>query len=95
MALRVRILGQPSIQRYLTRTLAHVPYGNGATVRHVVGSDQGGGYEWVSKSGPVKRGITALELDGNGQISRLTTTWDNGLLSDADLQSLVPLSIDR
>jgi hypothetical protein len=49
----------------------------------------------VSKSGPVKRGITALELDGNGQISRLATIWDNGLLSDADLQPLVLPSIDR
>jgi hypothetical protein len=62
---------------------------------HVVGSDQGGGFEWTNDANAVKRGIVAIDLNGAGQIERLDTTWDNAVMSDADLQALVLLSIEK
>ena len=62
---------------------------------HVVGSDQGGGYEWTNAEASVKRGIISIEFDGSGQIDRLDSTWDNGVMSDADLQALVLQSIEK
>jgi hypothetical protein len=94
-ALRAVILGRLAIGKYLTRVLAGVPYGKGAKLVHVVGSDQGGGYEWVNDGSSVKRGITAIDLNAAGQIERLTTTWDNGVMSDSDLQALVLQSIEK
>jgi hypothetical protein len=94
-ALRVRILGKQAIGKYLGRILAAAPYGKGAKLTHVVGSDQGGGYEWTNDSSSVKRGIVSIDLNGAGQIVRLDTTWDNGVMSDADLQALVLLSIEK
>jgi hypothetical protein len=94
-ALRVRVLGKQAIGKYLGRVLATAPYGKGAKLMHVVGSDQGGGYEWTNDGGSVKRGIVAIDLNSAGQIERLDTTWDNGMMSDADLQALVLLSVEK
>jgi ketosteroid isomerase-like protein len=94
-ASRVRVLGKLAIGQYLSRTLANLPYGKGAKLVHVVGSDQGGGYEWTNAEASVKRGIISIELDGSGQIDRLDATWDNGVMSDADLQALVLQSIEK
>ena len=94
-ALRARILGKLAIGKYLSRVLATAPYGKGAKLVHVVGSDQGGGYEWTNADASVKRGIIAIDLNAAGQIERLDTTWDNGVMSDADLQALVLQSIEK
>jgi hypothetical protein len=94
-ALRVRILGKQAIGSYLGRVLASLPYGKGAKLVHVVGSDQGGGFEWTNDAGAVKRGIVAIDLNNAGQIERLDATWDNGVMSDADLQALVLASIEK
>ena len=94
-ALRVRILGKQAIGKYLARMLATVPYGKGSKLMHIVGSDQGGGFEWTNDANAVKRGIVAIDLNGAGQIERLDTTWDNAVMSDADLQALVLLSIEK
>jgi hypothetical protein len=94
-ALRVRILGKQAIGKYLGRVLATAPYGKGAKLVHVVGSDQGGGYEWTNDASSVKRGIVAIDLNSAGQIVRLDTTWDNGVMNDADLQALVLLSVEK
>ncbi len=94
-ALRTVILGKLAIGKYLARVLATVPYGKGAKLVHVVGSDQGGGYEWTNADSSVKRGIVAIDLNAAGQIERLNTTWDNGVMSDADLQALVLQSIEK
>ena len=94
-ALRARILGKLAIGKYLSRVLATAPYGKGAKLVHVVGSDQGGGYEWTNADASVKRGIVAIDLNAAGQIERLDTTWDNGVMSDADLQALVLQSIEK
>jgi hypothetical protein len=71
------------------------PYGKGVKLVHIVGSDQGGAYEWTNADGSVKRGIVAIDLNSAGQIERLDTTWDNGVMSDADLQALVLQSIEK
>ena len=94
-ALRVRILGKQAIGKYLARVLATAPYGKGSKLMHVVGSDQGGGFEWTNDSSSVKRGVVALDLNRAGQIVRLDTTWDNSIMSDADLQALVLQSIEK
>ena len=94
-ALRARILGQLAIGKYLGRVAGTIPYGKGAKLVHVVGSDQGGGYEWTNEASSVKRGIVAIELNSAGQISFLDATWDNAVMSDADLQALVLQSIEK
>ena len=94
-ALRVRILGKQAIGKYLARVLATTPYGKGAKLMHVVGSDQGGGFEWTNDGSSVKRGVVAIDLNRAGQIVRLDTTWDNSIMSDADLQALVLQSIEK
>ena len=95
MTLRTTVQGQAAITRYLQRALPDLPYGPGTSVRHVVGSDQGGGYEWKADGKAVPRGATALELDKNGKITRLTAVWDGSLLSDEAMASLTALSIDK
>ena len=94
-ALRAVILGKQAIGQYLARVLPTVPYGKGSKLAHVVGSDQGGGFEWTNDNSSVKRGIVAIDLNSAGQIERLSTTWDNGVMSDADLQALVLLSMEK
>lgn len=77
MALRCQILGRASIAAYVSRVSALAPFGAGATLRHVVGGDKGGGFEWIGGKGMENvLGITALELDSEGQVSRVTTTYD-------------------
>lgn len=94
-ALRTVILGKQAIGKYLARVLATVPYGKGAKLRHVVGSDQGGGYEWTNDAASVKRGVVAIDLDDTGRIERLSTTWDNGVMSDEELKTLVLLAVEK
>ena len=93
MALHGQVLGKLQIKRYLTRALPKVPYGPGAAVAHVVGSDQGGGCEWrAAPTFPQRRGNTALALDSEGRIARLTVVYDSSLFSDADYRGLVSLA---
>jgi hypothetical protein len=92
--LRTREEGQLAIGRYLQRALAQLPYGPGTTLRHVLGSVHGGGYEWQIDGQPTRNGITALELDSSGLITRLSTVWDGSRISDSAIQALVALSIE-
>jgi len=96
MALHAQILGRLAIQRYLTRALPNVPYGVGASLAHVEGGDQGGGYEWhaAPSASPMRRGHTAIELDDAGQITRLTVIYDSSLFSDSVYDALVALSAE-
>jgi hypothetical protein len=95
MALHGQLLGKLAIKRYLTRVLTKVPYGQGAAVAHVVGSDQGGGCEWRAAPGfPQHRGNTALALDTEGRITRLTVVYDSSLFSDADYRNLISLAAE-
>ncbi|MET8029946.1 hypothetical protein [Streptomyces avermitilis] len=94
-AVRTVVTGRLNIGAYLERAAAHLPYGAGAEVRHVVGGHLGGGYEWTRGSGAVRRGVTALELDGDGRISRYTSVWDGSLVSDDQLSRLQALVIEH
>ena len=104
MTTRTLITGRPAIGRYLQRAVSKLPYGPGSEVLHVVGSEQGGGYEWVTGDERVPNGITALQLDRvsdykhpdvrTPKITRLTTVWDASLLDDSTVQSLAALSIE-
>ncbi|TDD57284.1 hypothetical protein E1286_00780 [Nonomuraea terrae] len=95
LTLRTTIQGRAAIGRYLGRALRELPYGTGASVRHVVGGEQGGGYEWKADGHTVPRGVVALELGKAGEITRLTTTWDGGLMDEGVLSSPAALSFDR
>lgn len=94
ITLRTREEGQLAISRYLKRALPYLPYGPGASLRHVLGSIQGGGYEWQTDGQSVRNGITMLELNGSGSIIRLTTVWDGSRMSDSVIRTLAMLSIE-
>lgn len=83
LTLHTAVTGPQSIAAYLKRAGSSLPYGENASVRHIVGGKAGGAYEWTNSRGPVPRGVTALELDAAGQIVRLTSLWD-GSLVDAE-----------
>jgi limonene-1,2-epoxide hydrolase len=97
MTLRTQVLGRLAIERYLSRALATLPAGGGSSLLHVVGGDMGGGYEWQAAPAyrtTVRRGITAIALDQDVKISRLTTVWDGAMISAADIRALMTLSLD-
>jgi hypothetical protein len=43
----------------------------------------------------MKRGITAIALDGQGLISHFTAVYDSSLIEDASYQGLVTLSAEQ
>jgi len=93
LTLRTRQEGQPAISRYLQRALVNLPFGPGTNLRHVLGTAQGGGYEWQAAGNGTLNGITALELD-KGSFTQLITSWDGSRVSDTALQALVALSFE-
>jgi hypothetical protein len=96
MPAHVQIVGPRSIGTYLTDAVSLLPYaGGGTAVRHVLGSAVGGGYEWTASNSAVPRGVTALELDRWGRITRLTAMWDASLVDDPTLVSLARTAIER
>jgi hypothetical protein len=95
LTLHSRIVGPLAIRTYLDRSLARLPYGPGTAVRHVVGSAQGGGYEWTAPHGPVDHGVVALELDQHARISRLTTVWDGSLVDNGTITDLLARTIEQ
>ncbi|SDD10140.1 nuclear transport factor 2 family protein [Streptomyces prasinopilosus] len=82
LGLHTTVEGRHSIESFLNSALRSLPYGPGARVRHVSGTGQGGGYEWVNPSALAPRGITALELDDTGLVTRMTSVWDSSLWPD-------------
>jgi ketosteroid isomerase-like protein len=74
MTVRTQLLGRIETSAYLARVLANVPYGTGSALRHVVGGHRGGGFEWTAVDGLV--GVTAIELDADGLITRVTSVYD-------------------
>ncbi|HEU0200726.1 MAG TPA: hypothetical protein VFR86_09845 [Burkholderiaceae bacterium] len=97
MTLHTQILGRLAIERYLSRALDTLPAGAGSSMLHVVGGDMGGGFEWQTAPAyrtTVRRGITAIALDPEGKVSRLTTVWDGATLPLDEVKALVALSIE-
>jgi ketosteroid isomerase-like protein len=94
MALRTQLRGQAAIVRYLRRALPALPYAR-ASVRHVAGAGQGGGYEWRAEGQRVAVGAAALELSQDGTITRFTVIWDGSLLDDQAITALAAGAVDR
>ena len=92
LTLRARVEGQIAISSYLQRSLHGLPYGPGTEVSHVLGSARGGGYEWRPSGNNVRYGITGLELDCSGNITRFTAVWDGSRLNQTAIQGLAELS---
>jgi ketosteroid isomerase-like protein len=93
MALRTQIRGQAAITRYLQRALPDLPYAQ-ASIRHIVGTPQGGGYEWRAEGQAVPRGAAALELSRDGQITKYTVVWDGSLLDDTTITAAAAHAVD-
>ena len=67
MSLRTRVVGRIEATAYLGRILDFVPYGRASRLRHIVGGRDGGGFGWTASRGAdMLAGITALELDPEG-----------------------------
>jgi ketosteroid isomerase-like protein len=94
MALRTQLRGQAAIGRYLRRALPGLPYAR-AAVRHVAGASRGGGYEWHADGQPVAAGAAALELSGDGTITKFTAVWDGSLLDDRAITALAAAAVDK
>jgi len=92
MTTRSQIRGPLALERYLERALETLPYGVGSEVRHVLGSDRGGGFEW--RRGAEECGITCLELDDSGAIARMTSIWNALHMPDDAFGPLVGMSVD-
>jgi hypothetical protein len=94
MSVRTQVLGRIEASRYLTRVLADVPYGRSSTLRHVVGGKCGGGFEWTAApdtGGLV--GITAIEVDADGLLTKITSVYDSRQLVADTKSVLVAASI--
>jgi len=92
--LRTRQEGQLAIGRHLQRTLSLLPYGSGTILRHILGSAQGGGYEWRASGQRDLNGITVLVLDEQGLITKMTAVWDGSRLNESTIQALTALSVE-
>ena len=79
---------------YLSRILGDAPYGRSSRLRHVVGGQGGGGFEW--SAGPDAdglAGITALEIDADGLITKITSVYDSRQLEPDRKAALYAASI--
>ncbi|RSL56812.1 hypothetical protein CEP53_006677 [Fusarium sp. AF-6] len=93
---RTLLDGRLAIERYLARASSSLPYGTGAAVRHVVGNEQGGGYEWIGGPGAAARhGMTALKLNEDGLITWISPFWDASYASDVAIATLLRLAIEE
>jgi limonene-1,2-epoxide hydrolase len=91
----VQVTGPRHIQSFLTRAQGALPYlGHTVEVRHVLGADTGGGYEWTA-AGTVKRGINALKLDEYGLITSFESMWDGSQVDDDALLAFAKAAIER
>ena len=84
MALRTQVIGRIETVRYLERVLGQAPYGHSSHLRHVVGGRDACGFEWTAgpRAGRLA-GITALELDGDGLITAITSVYDSRQIDPA------------
>lgn len=89
ITLHLKVDGRTAIESYLSKAGEGLPYGKGSKLFHIVGEDNGGGYEWFAPTNTgVRRGVTAIAVDRNGEIVRMISAWDGALMSDANIQAL-------
>ncbi|KAJ4244032.1 hypothetical protein NW762_014645 [Fusarium torreyae] len=95
LALRTRIDGQRAVEIYFRRAATLLLYGTGSTVNHVVGNAKGGAYEWNSEPDLAGlNGMTAIELDGDHIITRLTCIRNTFSVGNDTMEMLAKLSIE-
>lgn len=93
--LHSEVFGRTAISRYLSRVLAAAPYGTGSKLRHVVGGDSGGGFEWIGGAGAQNlAGVAALELDRTGKIVRFSAIYDGRQVPHDVQVNLATLSLN-
>jgi ketosteroid isomerase-like protein len=93
-ALRTQVVGRFEVTRYLDRVLATVPYGEGSTLRHVVGGPRGGGFEWTAAPDHAHVvGLSALELGVDGAVTRITTVYDGRQVAPLTTSALLEASL--
>jgi hypothetical protein len=93
-SMRTHVIGRTETTKYLDRVLGDVPYGGSSALRHVVGGAQGGGFEWTAGPGHnMLVGITALELDPNGLITKVTSVYDSRQLTHEQKAALAGAAI--
>ena len=93
MSLRCQVIGRIETGGYLGRVLGDIPYGSASRLRHIVGGSRGGGFEWTA--GPHADGlvgITAIELDPDGIITKVTSVYDSRQLVPGRKAALVAAS---
>ena len=66
----------------------------GSRRRHIVGGDEGGGFEWSGTSNGALSGITSIELRADGKITNLSEMYD-GRMVPADALIRAPDSHRR
>jgi hypothetical protein len=91
---RIKIVGKAAIERFLTRALDKAPYGIGSRRRHIVGGDEGGGFEWIGRSNGALSGITSIELNADGKITNLSEMYDGRMVPADALRALVLTSLE-
>ena len=90
MSPRTQVTGRIEATAYLGRVLEDVPYGRSSRLRHIVGGSNGGGFEWTAgPSADALVGITALELDTEGLITRVTSVYDSRQLKSDRKAALI------
>jgi ketosteroid isomerase-like protein len=95
-SLRTQHIGRIETTRYLERVLPNAPYGQSSSLRHVVGGDSGGGFEWTA--GPQHAGlvgITAIELDNDGLVTTVTSVYDSRQISPPRRATLADAALPR
>jgi hypothetical protein len=90
MALRTQVIGRIETVAFLDRVLGQVPYGRSSELRDVVGGGTGGGVEWTAADGLF--GITALERDADGLVTRITSVYDSRQLEADRKAALIDAS---
>ncbi|HEY0712584.1 MAG TPA: nuclear transport factor 2 family protein [Polyangia bacterium] len=95
LTLRTQLVGRSAIGRYFARALGKLPFATGAQLRHVLGGDAGGAFEWRG-SGPsgVPGGLTVFVLDGSARVIRLSIVYDGRRLMQSDRQLLARLALE-
>ncbi|WP_309066397.1 nuclear transport factor 2 family protein [Microbacterium sp.] len=86
--LRISVRGRKAVSEYLATVAKSLPYGARAQMRHTVGGDLGGAYEWTNPSHAVTRGVTAIERT-DGLISGITAVWDGTMADDDTIVALM------
>lgn len=74
VALATTIRGVAAVVRHLTSSETQAPFANGAAIRHVVGGELGGAYEWRAANG--RPGLTGLAVDTAGKVLRMMAVYD-------------------